>query len=57
MTPRHLLLLVPFAALLAVPLYNRATPEIGGFPFFYAYQLLWVPATSLLIYLVHRGEK
>jgi hypothetical protein len=24
-----------------------------GFPFFYWYQLLWVPITSLLIYIVY----
>jgi hypothetical protein len=49
-----LLLLVPFFGLLAVPLYNARLPEIAGFPFFYWYQLIWVPVTSLLTWLVYR---
>lgn len=49
-----LLLLIPFAGLAAVPLYNKAAPGLLGFPFFYWYQLAWVPLTALLIYLVYR---
>ncbi len=52
-----LLLLVPFVALLWVPFYNSWEPSLFGFPFFYWYQFLWVPLTSLLIYLAHRGAK
>jgi len=44
---------IPLAALAAVPFYNRLTPGIFGFPFFYWYQLLWVPLTSLLTYFVY----
>ncbi|MBV9672941.1 MAG: DUF3311 domain-containing protein [Verrucomicrobia bacterium] len=51
------LLLVPFAALLLPPLYNSVEPDIFGFPFFYWYQLLWVPITSLLIYIVYRRTR
>jgi hypothetical protein len=51
------LLLIPFFALLWVPFYNFREPVIFGFPFFYWYQFLWVPLTSLLIYLVHRKAK
>jgi hypothetical protein len=53
----RLLLLLPFIGLLAVPLYNREEPSLFGFPFFYWYLLLWVPTTSLLIHIVHRGER
>jgi hypothetical protein len=49
-----LLLLVPFAAVAWVPFYNRSLPGLFGFPFFYWYQFLWVPLTSLLTYLVYR---
>lgn len=49
----NLLLLVPFAGLLWVPLYNRIEPSVFGIPFFYWYQFLWVLLTSLLIYAVH----
>ena len=54
MRPIWLLLLVPFAALAFVPFYNEAMPTLFGFPFFYWYQLLWVPMTSLLTYIVYR---
>jgi hypothetical protein len=40
-----------------VPFYNSWEPSLFGFPFFYWYQFLWVPLTSLLIYLAHRGAK
>jgi hypothetical protein len=49
----NLLLVIPFIALLWVPLYNRIEPAIWGVPFFYWYQFLWVLLTSLLILLVH----
>jgi len=48
-----LLLLVPFVALLWVPFYNSTEPTLLGFPFFYWYQFLWVPITSLLILIVY----
>jgi hypothetical protein len=52
---RRLLLLIPFVALLAVPLYNTREPALWGFPFFYWYQLMWLPLSALLTYLVYRG--
>jgi hypothetical protein len=48
-----LLLLVPFVALLWVPFYNFTEPTLLGFPFFYWYQFLWVPLTSILILIVY----
>jgi Protein of unknown function (DUF3311) len=51
-----LLLLVPFVGLLWVPFYNFAEPALFGFPFFYWYQLVWVPITSVLIFLVYRSQ-
>jgi uncharacterized membrane protein len=48
-----ILLLVPFVALLWVPIYNSTEPTLLGFPFFYWYQFLWVPITSLLILIVY----
>jgi len=35
-------------ATLWVPFYNRLTPALGGFPFFYWYQLMWVPIVAIL---------
>ena len=52
----HLLLLIPFAAVLWVPFYDRAAPEIAGIPFFYWYQLLWIPLGALLLLTVYRSE-
>jgi hypothetical protein len=49
------LLLVPYVGLLWVPFYNTRTPELWGFPFFYWYQLIWVPITAALTWLVYRG--
>ncbi len=56
-SPWYWLLLLPFIALLAVPFYNFRQPVLWGFPFFYWYQFLWIPLTSLLIYVVHRKTK
>jgi hypothetical protein len=52
-----LILLIPYIALLWLPFYNDTRPSFAGFPFFYWYQFLWVPLTSLLIYVVYRGLK
>ncbi|MGO9675575.1 MAG: DUF3311 domain-containing protein [Methylocella sp.] len=49
-----LLLLIPYIGLLWVPFYNHLAPDLFGFPFFYWYQLLFVPITALLTYLVYR---
>jgi hypothetical protein len=54
--PMWILLLVPFVGLLWVPFYNFAEPSLFGFPFFYWYQLAWVPISSLLIWLVYRSR-
>ena len=51
------LLLLPFIGLLWVPFYNLHDPVLLGFPFFYWYQLLWVPLTSLITYVVWKAEK
>lgn len=48
------LLLIPYLGLLCVPLYNSRDPELFGFPFFYWYQLLWIPITVLLTWLAYR---
>jgi len=52
-----LVLLIPYVALLWLPFYNDVHPSLLGFPFFYWYQFLWVPLTSLIIYIVYRGVK
>jgi hypothetical protein len=53
----YLLLAIPFLALLYPPLYARHDPELLGFPFFYWYQLAWVPLTAALTVLVYRRTR
>jgi hypothetical protein len=48
-----LLLLLPFVGLLWVSSYNKTEPALWGFPFFYWYQLLWVPITVILLWIVY----
>jgi hypothetical protein len=55
--PMWILLLLPFIGLLWVPFYNFQEPALFGFPFFYWYQLAWVPISSVLIWLVYRSRK
>jgi hypothetical protein len=48
----YLLLILPFAGTLVPWIYNRAEPSLGGFPFFYWYQLAWVVVTTALLGIV-----
>lgn len=48
-----ILLLVAVLGTLIVPIYTRNTPKLGSFPFFYWYQLIWVPAIAILSWLVY----
>jgi uncharacterized protein DUF3311 len=53
----HLCLLLPYAALLYVPLYDRMRPALFGIPFFYWFQMLWsflVIFAILPVYLYER---
>ena len=38
----QLLLVPPFVGVLWVPFYNSIEPKLGGVPFFYWYQFLWI---------------
>lgn len=49
------LLVIPYIGLLWVPFYNAREPALFGFPFFYWYQLAWVPLASILIYISYRS--
>jgi hypothetical protein len=55
-----ILLIVAIAGTLWVPIYARSMPELGPFPFFYWYQLIWVPLTAAILwicYLLLRNKK
>ncbi len=56
-TAAAVLLLIGILGPLLVPTYARTSPELGGWPFFYWYQIIWVPITAILVsaaYLVLR---
>jgi Protein of unknown function (DUF3311) len=55
----YVLLAVPLLGLLIPPIYNQADPTLIGIPFFYWYQLLWVPvsvALTAVVYVKTRGH-
>ena len=53
----YVLLVLPFVALLWVPLYAKKGPELFGFPFFYWYQFAWVIVAAALTVLVYLATK
>ncbi|MEO8877007.1 MAG: DUF3311 domain-containing protein [Polyangiaceae bacterium] len=53
----HVLLVVPFIGTLWVPFFNKVEPTLGGVPFFYWYQFMWIPigaSITALLYFVTR---
>ena len=42
------LLLLGVVGTLIVPVYARTGPKWGAFPFFYWYQLAWIPLVAIL---------
>ena len=42
------LLAIGILGTLWIPLYARSAPKLGPFPFFYWFQLIWVPLTAVL---------
>lgn len=48
------LLAIPCVAVLIVPWFNRIDPSIDGIPFFYWWQMLWVPLSGVFIGIVYR---
>lgn len=55
------LLLVPIVVPILVPTYAMDGPRLGGFPFFYWYQLLWVflcaGITGVCYLVIRRAER
>jgi hypothetical protein len=52
----RLLLLLPIAAMLWVPSYNKIDPELAGIPFFYWYQIAWILIGAVLVLIVYLIE-
>jgi hypothetical protein len=42
---------------LYVPIYARATPKVGPFPFFYFYLLIYMPAVAIALWIVITLQK
>ena len=49
------LFLLPFFGTFFPWIYNTRDPELFGMPFFYWYQMLWVPITVILTIVVYRA--
>ena len=45
------MLAVAIGGALWVPIYAHVQPKLGDFPFFYWYQLIWVPTTAALCWI------
>jgi hypothetical protein len=48
-----LLFIIPFVATLWVPFYDSLEPRLGGVPYFYWYQFLWIAISSTLTAIVY----
>jgi len=56
----YLLFILPFVATLWVPFYSSIEPQLGGVPFFYWYQFLWIfisAALTLIVYFATTPKK
>ncbi len=54
------LFVLPFFGTFLPWIYNTADPELFGMPFFYWYQMLWVPLTvvlTIVVYIKTRGDR
>lgn len=51
------LLVLPWIAMIWVPSYNKVEPQLGGFPFFYWYQLFWVLVSAAITAVVYFKTK
>jgi hypothetical protein len=49
----YVLLVIPLIGVLIPTFYNRLEPELLGIPFFYWYQMLWIPLSVGITVLVY----
>lgn len=56
LSPWNLLLLLPLLMLIT-PWYNRVTPRLGGLPFFYWYQFLFVIVGVASVWIVYAATR
>ncbi|MGP6220546.1 DUF3311 domain-containing protein [Caldiplasma sukawensis] len=57
---KFILLALPYIFMVVgYPIYDRNSPTLGGFPFFYWYQLVWIfvaAALTFSVYMIERSE-
>ena len=51
------LLVIPLIGTLIPSIYNTRDPEFIGVPFFYWYQMLWIPLSVLITLTVYRATR
>jgi hypothetical protein len=51
------LVIATIAGTLIVPIYDRVTPRVGDFPFFYFYLLVYMPAAAIALWIVTLLQK
>ena len=51
------LFVLPLVFTLLPTIYNSSTPELIGIPFFYWYQMAWVPITVALMVIAYRKTR
>jgi membrane protein implicated in regulation of membrane protease activity len=42
---------------LYTPIYSKVTPKVGDFPFFYFYLLIFMPITSVVLWIITQLQK
>jgi hypothetical protein len=52
-----LLFVLPFVGTLWVPFYDGLEPRIGGVPYFYWYQFLWIGLGAVLTAVVYLATR
>ena len=52
-----ILVLANIFFVLFTPIYSRITPKIGSWPFFYWYLLIFMPVTSLALFIATQLQK
>ena len=55
--PINWLLLLPLIGTLVPAFYNRTLPTIIGIPFFYWYQIVWIPISVVFTWIVFRSTR
>lgn len=52
-----ILILASICGVLITPIFARATPKVGDFPFFYFYLLVYMPALAIVLWIVYLLQK